>query len=273
MELPLKLEVAAARVAATRAETAMWLKTEADSLLSAFRTLQHGASSDGGRPAELPGEEAIARGIASFDELAGLHDLQPSPAADLNQRLHARKLQLQALATTLAPIAAEHNALSRKVHQLQHQQMHLLKAPEYASIMAELTARSDERLAESQAADELGGAALRLEVGVVGVDPITDAVHADLLRSEAPAAVPRAKARLIGLVETLADAAAQAGLDLTLPPIDDEPWTEARIRSTLDEACRAAAKLSARATELRAEQRERRARAEAATAWITDRTG
>lgn len=143
--LPLADEIAEARVRAKRAESAALLLQQCGIALSAAAVIGRQLESIANYDYELPGTDVVEQGMEEWSELAGLADIQPDPDAPFRKQLEQRRLQLRTVEQVLQPEAAKQDTLNHRVHELQHEQSHIMRQPEWDELREALNVRAEVR--------------------------------------------------------------------------------------------------------------------------------
>ncbi len=84
----------------------------------------------------LPGDDILPPIAERWTHLADMALVDQT--GDINQRLLARRSQLDGLADALRPLSKDERLYSSQLHELRHEQHELLKSPKYAEQMAEV---------------------------------------------------------------------------------------------------------------------------------------
>jgi len=213
IDLPLRDEIREARKAAERAQKATWLLHRADAAQQEVAgRLKH---THAGTEAP-PGEDVVQEAASGFEELATLLELSTPPGADRTDALRARKTQLSLVQQALAPMAANHNQLTRAVHALQRQQSEALKGDEYAEARDVLAKVTDERMTHHQRMTTLQPIRQALLPFQMGFPRIAAEIEEHLQDPESPVALACAKAKVDAMVQTLRAVVVHADLDPTI---------------------------------------------------------
>lgn len=241
MRFPLADEIESARQRAAEAGRAGVDLARAESAVVALDVLAHQLRSrPDALPASLPGAALIEEVAERWPSLCDLGAANPRASDPPEQRVQARRSQLEAIRLALRPLAREAEAHGLALHALQHRQRHALEAPEWAAAaqaLASLRARRDE-VAHRLAPVEHRLAVVRPVRAVL--DPFTTRIAEALQLRATPdptGALAWRTAHLArAVVESVQQVLAPVQLELPVPPppaIPSRPPADAQIADAL----------------------------------------
>lgn len=145
MELPLAEEIREARRLADEAQDAMVHTQQVNVTITSIDLLDLQARGGDNAGMPLPGDDVVYRLCERWPQLADLPSTGPRPTQPYREQLRLRRLQMQSALQLLNPIARESAVRSQRLHDLQHEQRHLLEDPKYAEALTEITRLSADR--------------------------------------------------------------------------------------------------------------------------------
>lgn len=274
--LPLRDEVAQARIRAKRAEDAMNLSQQTGIALTAIAIVERQVRALDLDEVELPGDAIVESAAAAYPELAALRDIGPDPSTPPTRQLEQRRMQLRTIDQVLRPLAADFDDLSAEVHELQHQQFRMLQQPEYAELREELDARNDIRRRASIAMGRLKARRESLLPAEKAVELFLPQAEQELAAADDPMQRELARGRLLTLLQTLDTAARAVGQHMELPDTTLLMDPDCPV-AVLSDAVRALSVLRdathTEAAKLQEKIDHQQALADQATAWMLERTG
>lgn len=166
---------------------------------------------------KLPGHDELLATAETFPQLADL--ATPGRAGQPSARLTEQRARLDAVVAALRPLSADERRYAGQLHDLKHDQNHLLKDPRYADAVAEVTRLSALRDAVLEQINPLQG---RL-TAVAPSRTVIQSFRSQLAWVEAPPEDPRGIAAwraatiAIALLDVLADTLSHTGFELVVP--------------------------------------------------------
>jgi len=284
MELPLVEEIREARRLAEEAQDATVHYQQVQTVIASLGVLQRQAASLPSTDVTIPGGELVEAMSERWSALADLPTIGPRPTQELLEQLRMRRQQMESASQLLQPIVEDAERRSGALHQLQHQQGHLLEDPKYSEQVAELQRLANDR---AEARSRLDPLHHRLK----GVEPAYKVVSSfaerldDMIREEMAlpgAAAWRAALVARDLVSTLDGLLAELRLDVPHPAPLEVPDTPdpAHADELLDKARGVKAELDDLVVALKAEHEHLRGSVDALqerydelTQQIVDRMG
>ncbi len=139
MNLPLVEEIREARRLAEEATDASMQLIGIGVALQTIAMIetQMARTADPGIP--VPGDDVVDGLAERWPSLGDLPAMMPPPNAPYLARLQARRSQLDGARKVLKPVAEDQSAHAQRLARLQHEQRHILGAPQYAVEMAALS--------------------------------------------------------------------------------------------------------------------------------------
>jgi hypothetical protein len=145
MDLPLVDEIREMRRRAEESTDAHLHLTRVRAILNTLALLDRKLTGHPGVDIELPGDNLIEELCERWPALSDLTTIGPRPTQSFRERLRLRRQQMESAQQMLGPFARRQNELAEGLHELQHEQAHLLEDPKYAKAVAELGSIAAER--------------------------------------------------------------------------------------------------------------------------------